>query len=171
MNALALPLLPNTPPLDPGAVVVWADLTGRVWAQLLAHAAVQINAGGGSSFNPAVPGPIGATTPNTIAATDITAQTVTIGGGVEITKVLTGSLALGAGTIAGGGQQTYDISVPGVVAGDVAYVSLSGPFNTGLVISAVIAGTDIVTVAVYNADLMTAIAPGVTAYAMAFKTA
>ncbi len=46
MNALALPVLTNPPQLKPGEVLIWADLTGAVWAQLSPNAAVQINAGG-----------------------------------------------------------------------------------------------------------------------------
>jgi len=81
---------------------------------------------------------------------NVVSNSVAIGGGTAITKVLTATAALDFGSIAAAGSEDKTITVAGAAVGDAVAFSLPAAIDAGLVFNAFVTAADTVTIRATN---------------------
>lgn len=81
---------------------------------------------------------------------DVTSNSVAIGGGTAITKVLTATATLDYASIAAAGSEDKTITVTGAAVGDAVAFSLPAAIDVGLVFNAFVSATNTVTIRASN---------------------
>ena len=115
--------------LDSASLCIWGPKASSAWPSSY------IFCPGGSSFNPASPGPIGGTAPSTVNATTVTAITATVSGPIVSTGGFISADQYVLAPIYYGATTSNPINAPnGITAGGTNtfnQISVTGPFTLG----------------------------------------